>query len=96
MISGIIASILTIVLTLTYYFVGIHWQLISEYDAVQMFVGISFFYLTMYYLRNKLLGSKRASLTFASITALMLVNWFFWTKFITRYMNKDEAGHVRY
>ena len=96
MISGIIASILTIVLTIFYYFAGVYWSLISEYDAVQMFVGIALFYVTMYYMRNQLLGTKRASLTAASITALMLVNWYFWTKFITRSMNKDVAGHVRY
>ena len=50
----------------------------------------------MYYLRNQLLGTRRASLTATSIAALMFVNWYFWTKFITRTMNKDEAGHVRY
>jgi hypothetical protein len=96
MISGIAASILTIILTLLYYFAGIYWSLLSEYDAVQMFVAVVFFYVTMYYMRNELLGTKRASLTVASITALMFVNWYFWTKFITRSMNKDEAGHVRY
>lgn len=96
MLSGTAASVLTFVLLILYYFAGVKWALISEYDAVQMFVGISLFYLTMYYMRNQLLGTKRASLTAASITALMLVNWFFWTKFITRSMNKDEAGHVRY
>lgn len=96
MISGVIASILTIVLTLLYYFGGVYFSLISEYDAVQMFVGVVIFYVTMYYMRNQLLGTKRASLTGASITALMFVNWYFWTKFITRSMNKDVAGHVRY
>lgn len=96
MLSGIAATVLTFILLIIYYFAGIKWELISEYDAVQMFVGISIFYLTMYYMRNQLLGTRRASLTGASITALMLVNWFFWTKFITRSMNKDEAGHVRY
>lgn len=96
MISGVIASILTLTLTLLYYFAGVYWSLISEYDAVQMFVAVVFFYITMFYIRNELLGSNRASLTEASITALMFVNWYFWTKFITRSMNKDEAGHIRY
>lgn len=96
MISGIASSILTIILVFLYYFSGIYWSLISEYDAVQMFVAVIFLYLTMYYLRNQLLGTKRASLTATSIAALMFVNWYFWTKFITRTMNKDEAGHVRY
>ena len=96
MISGVIASILTLTLTLFYYFAGVYWSLISEYDAVQMFVAVVFFYITMFYIRNELLGSNRASLTEASITVLMFVNWYFWTKFITRSMNKDEAGHIRY
>ena len=92
---SIIALPLTLASLLIYYIVGFKYSLISNYETVELIVGSITFLLTFGYIGPKLLGSDMLSSTISTIL-FFFVNWYFWTKVISRSMNKDLAGHVRY
>jgi hypothetical protein len=93
--NTILALPLTLASLVIYYIVGFKYSLISNYETVELIVGSITFLLTFGYIGPKLLGSHMSASTISTVL-FFFVNWYFWMKVISRSMNKDLAGHVRY